>query len=124
MEAAPTMTPPPIESAESVYSIWYSHLILSFIAIIICRIVGVLLPTMFPIILNAVLPSCRARRAACAKADKEIRELRKQMAELNMVDNFAAYSKLQRKVNVLEKQRSTAERSQLGTTVCSLIIFF
>ncbi|VDD76674.1 unnamed protein product [Mesocestoides corti] len=109
-------------ATEEVYSTWLSHLSFSLIAIIVSRLVGLFLPIVLPKLATIILPSCRARHTAFMQTEKEIRDLRRQMSQLNMVDNFASYSKLERKLKVLERQQAACERSQLGTTVVSSLV--
>ncbi|VDN39121.1 unnamed protein product, partial [Dibothriocephalus latus] len=76
---------------------------------------GTLLPVVLPFLVNHLLPSARARRSAYNRTEREIRDIRHQMAGLNMVDNFAAYSKLERKLRNLKRQQMSWERYQMGT---------
>ncbi|CDS38070.1 Tryptophan rich protein [Echinococcus multilocularis] len=97
------------------------YLSLCLAAIIICRFVGILLPILVPKLAAHLLPSCRAHYRTSQLRCQEVRDLRKKMSQLNMVDNFAVYSKLERKVRVLDRQQAESDRSQLGTTlVCGL----
>lgn len=104
-----------------VLSVWMHYLSLCLAAIIICRFVGILLPILVPKLAAHLLPSCRAHYRASQLRCQEVRDLRKKMSQLNMVDNFAVYSKLERKVRALDRQQAESDRSQLGTTlVCGL----
>ncbi|VDM32166.1 unnamed protein product [Hydatigera taeniaeformis] len=90
-------------------------------AIIVCRFVGILLPILVPKLATHLIPSCRAHCRASQLRYQEVRDLRKKMSQLNMVDNFAVYSKLERKVKALDRQQAESDRSHLGTKlVCSL----
>ncbi|KAL7054245.1 hypothetical protein AAHC03_026250 [Spirometra sp. Aus1] len=85
-------------------------------SVFLCRLVGTLLPIILPFLVNNLLPSARARRSAYSRTEKEIRDLRRQMAGLNIVDHFAAYSKLERKLKALERQQMSSEQYQFGTS--------
>ncbi|VUZ40205.1 unnamed protein product [Hymenolepis diminuta] len=104
------------------YFVWLHYLTLCLITIFFTRLFGILLPITFPKIAQYVLPSCRASRAAAKQRNAELRELRGKMSKLNMVDNFAAYSKLQRKIKALEKEQNETDRNQLGTILVSSLV--
>ncbi|KAM3181209.1 hypothetical protein ACTXT7_014822 [Hymenolepis weldensis] len=104
------------------FFVWLHYLTLCLITIFFTRLFGILLPITFPKIAQYVLPSCRASRAAAKQRNAELRGLRGKMNQLNMVDNFAAYSKLQRKVKALEKEQNETDRSQLGIILVSSLV--
>ncbi|VDK35299.1 unnamed protein product [Taenia asiatica] len=104
-----------------VFSVWIYYLSFCLAVIIAIRFVGILLPILVPKLAARILPSCRAHRQASQLRYQETRDLRKKMSQLNMVDNFAVYSKLERKVKALDRQQAESDRSQMGTMlVCSL----
>uniref|UniRef100_A0A183TAR9 Mediator of RNA polymerase II transcription subunit 21 n=1 Tax=Schistocephalus solidus TaxID=70667 RepID=A0A183TAR9_SCHSO len=106
---------------EGAYFLWTSHLYFCLAVVFLSRLVGSLLPVVLPFLVNN-LPSARARRSAYSRTEKEIRDLRRQMAGLNMVDNFAAYSKLERKLRSLERQQVSSEQSQFGTSLVTGVV--
>lgn len=110
-------TPITLTTEADVFSVWIHYLSFCLAVIVVVRFVGILLPILVPKLAVRVLPSCRAHRRASQLRCQEVRDLRKKMSQLNMVDNFAVYSKLERKVKALDRQQAESDRSQLGTTV-------
>ncbi|BHF80522.1 Mediator of RNA polymerase II transcription subunit 21 [Sparganum proliferum] len=104
------------DTLEGAYLVWTSHFYFALAAVFLGRLVGTLLPIILPFLVNNLLPSARARRSAYGRTEKEIRDLRRQMAGLNIVDHFAAYSKLERKLKALERQQMSSEQYQFGTS--------
>ena len=109
--------PPQILTEYEFFTAWWYYLCMSLFSIVVIHVIGVFLPILAPKIAQYVLPSCRARRRETQTRLAECRELRKKMKQLNMVDNFAAYSKLERRLKALERSQNEAELSNLGTTV-------
>lgn len=107
-----------------IYTFWIHYLSLCLATILLIRFLGIVLPVVIPKIIACTLPSCRARRAVAKQLDSELRDLRLKMSKLNMVDNFAGYSKLQRRVKALERERDESDRSQLGISVSLVLLFF
>ncbi|VDN99235.1 unnamed protein product [Rodentolepis nana] len=112
----------PEKTESDIYFSWLNFLSLCLGSIFFARLFGILLPLALPKVVQYVLPSCRASRAASKRRDSELLELRSKMSKLNMVDNFAAYSKLQRKVNSLVRDQNETDRSQLGITLVSSLV--
>nr|CDS33077.1 expressed protein [Hymenolepis microstoma] len=110
------------KTESDIYFLWLNYLTLCLGSIFFARLFGILLPLALPKVAQYVLPSCRASRAAAKQRESELLELCYKMSKLNMVDNFAAYSKLQRKVNSLVREQNEADRSQLGITLVSSLV--
>ena len=108
---------------DEVFPLWINYFYTSLLAIVLVHFVGILLPIILPKLASIILPSCRARSRAAQMRSQELRELRQKMSDLNMVDNFAAYSKLERKVRALVRQQDESDRSQVGTSVGAVFDF-
>lgn len=111
-----------VKAEPDVYFLWLNYLTLCLGSIFFARLFGILFPLALPKVAQYLLPSCRASRTAANQRNAELLELRCKMSKLNMVDNFAAYSKLQRKVKSLVREQNEADRSQLGITLVSSLV--
>lgn len=107
---------------EDVFETWISYMYLCLAVILITRLIGLSLPILLPLLVDNLLPSARRRRAAQTRIGTDLRELRAQQAQLNMVDNFAVYSKLERKKKALEREQASFNNASFGTSVSFFFI--
>ncbi|CAH8440640.1 unnamed protein product [Heterobilharzia americana] len=116
--------PPLVESAynvpDSIYSSlpgplssshisWLTHLTIIFLVILffqVCFTFGAVnrLHGILNFILTISTSSGRKRRALRAKCVTDLENLRNQLKNVHMVDEFATYSKLERRIKMLERQ--------------------
>lgn len=106
---------------EEVSQQWQNHFVLILLVILLCRFAAFLLPLYLPTLLANIIPSARAKRAKHHQLLTEITAMKQQMENLSMVDNFAQYSKLERKHNTLKREKLSYEQSRIGTTLISKV---
>ncbi|CAH8433684.1 unnamed protein product [Schistosoma intercalatum] len=116
------------EAPEYIYSSppssisWLAYLTTIFLFILffrLCFTFGIVdrLHALVNFILAISTPSGRKRRALRAKCVEDLGNLRTQLKSVHMVDEFATYSKLERKIKLLERQlNSLAPETLVGST--------
>ncbi|KAK4473245.1 hypothetical protein MN116_004417 [Schistosoma mekongi] len=134
----PSLSDPSLKAPESMYSSltsspphasWLTHLTILFLLILffrLCFTFGIVdrLHTLANYILMISTPSGRKRRALRAKYVEDLNNLRNQLKSVHMVDEFATYSKLERKIKLLERQLNVlAPETFVGSMVRQFTIY-
>ncbi|CAH8434323.1 unnamed protein product [Schistosoma rodhaini] len=108
---------------------WLTYLTIIFLFILffrLCFTFGIVdrLHALVNFILAISTPSGRKRRALRAKCVEDLGNLRTQLKSVHMVDEFATYSKLERKIKLLERQLdSLAPETLVGSMVRQVGIY-
>lgn len=123
------------EAPEYIYSSppssisWLTYLTIIFLFTLffrLCFTFGIVdrLHALVNFILAISTPSGRKRRALRAKYVEDLGNLRTQLKSVHMVDEFATYSKLERKIKLLERQlNSLAPETLVGSMVRQVSIY-
>ncbi|KAH8855697.1 Mediator of RNA polymerase II transcription subunit 21 [Schistosoma japonicum] len=134
----PPLSDPSLKVPESIYlsstsspshDSWITHLTILFLLILffrLCFTFGVVdrLHALVNYILMISTPSGRKRRALRAKYVEDLDNLRNQLKSVHMVDEFATYSKLERKIKLLERQLDVlAPETFVGSMVRQFSIY-
>lgn len=102
--------------------IWFRYLTIVFCGVLLFRLIhefgglGKLYSFLFFLVTIAT-PSGRWRRSERIRISKELITLREQLKAINMISNFAAYSKMERKVKTLERQQRELAPESLGEKI-------